>query len=392
MDRTLERSTMRKVYLRLLPFAMLCLHSRLYRPHQCQLRRTHHARRHRHVGWHLRLRRRHVLLGLLHLRSAEQRDPGKDRRQDLDRPDHDHLGNPRGGDRLRDGFDELRDRALPARRRRGRILPRHHPLLHLLVSEPIITPASSSGFLVGLPVAVALGAPISTALLGLDGLFGLQRLAGDVHRRGDSDHRASASSPISCSRTVRSRRNSSPRRSATGWSPRSPAERRATEAVRRYTLWEALYNPKVLLLALNYLGIVTASLGMLILHSADHQVARQLQQHDGRLAHHDPLYLRRHRHGGVGAHLGSHERAALESVHRLRVLDRRPCHRRHDDGHLVGAGRNVDRRDGLLRLQGPVLRHAADVPQRRRRWRPALPGSTRSAISAASSGPGMSAS
>src|SRR5580700_1375186 len=30
-----------------------------------------------------------------------------------------------------------------------------------------------SGFLVGLPIAVALGAPISTALLGLNGLFGL---------------------------------------------------------------------------------------------------------------------------------------------------------------------------------------------------------------------------
>ena len=42
------------------------------------------------------------------------------------------------------------------------------------------------------------------------------------------------------------------------------SERRATEAVRTFTLWQALYNPKVLLLALNYLGIVTASLGMLI--------------------------------------------------------------------------------------------------------------------------------
>src|SRR5436190_17720730 len=31
-----------------------------------------------------------------------------------------------------------------------------------------------SGFLVGLPIAVALGAPISTGLLGLDGLFGLE--------------------------------------------------------------------------------------------------------------------------------------------------------------------------------------------------------------------------
>ncbi len=31
-----------------------------------------------------------------------------------------------------------------------------------------------------------------------------------------------------------------------------------------FTLWQALYNPKVLLLVLNYVGIVTASLGMLI--------------------------------------------------------------------------------------------------------------------------------
>src|SRR5258708_14147017 len=46
--------------------------------------------------------------------------------------------------------------------------------------------------------------------------------------------------------------------------PTIATERRATEAVRKFTLWQALYNPKVLLLALNYLGIVTASLGMLI--------------------------------------------------------------------------------------------------------------------------------
>ena len=36
------------------------------------------------------------------------------------------------------------------------------------------------------------------------------------------------------------------------------------EAVRTFTLWQALYDPKVLLLALNDPGIVTASLGMLI--------------------------------------------------------------------------------------------------------------------------------
>jgi len=51
------------------------------------------------------------------------------------------------------------------------------------------------------------------------------------------------------------------------------AERRATEAVRKFTLWQALHNPKVLLLALNFLGIVTASLGM---QTGDGNVVRRL--------------------------------------------------------------------------------------------------------------------
>ena len=41
------------------------------------------------------------------------------------------------------------------------------------------------------------------------------------------------------------------------------SERKAKEAVRVYSMFESMWNPKVLLLALNYLGIVTASLGML---------------------------------------------------------------------------------------------------------------------------------
>ena len=91
-----------------------------------------------------------------------------------------------GADRLGHRLDQLRHRALPARRRRGRLLPGHRALFHLLVPghhhARIV-----SGFLVGLPIAVAGGAPISTALLGLDGLFGLQGLADHVHRRGGSD-------------------------------------------------------------------------------------------------------------------------------------------------------------------------------------------------------------
>ncbi len=44
-----------------------------------------------------------------------------------------------------------------------------------------------SGFLIGLPVAVAFGAPISTALLGLDGLFGLRGWQVMYHCRRDSN-------------------------------------------------------------------------------------------------------------------------------------------------------------------------------------------------------------
>ena len=41
------------------------------------------------------------------------------------------------------------------------------------------------------------------------------------------------------------------------------SERKAEDAVRTFSLWQAMFDPKVLLLSLNYLGIVTASLGML---------------------------------------------------------------------------------------------------------------------------------
>src|SRR5947199_241379 len=41
------------------------------------------------------------------------------------------------------------------------------------------------------------------------------------------------------------------------------AERAAKEAVHKFSLMEAFFNPKVLLLALNYFGIVVASLGIL---------------------------------------------------------------------------------------------------------------------------------
>jgi ACS family tartrate transporter-like MFS transporter len=119
-----------------------------------------------------------------------------------------------------------------------------------------------SGFLIGLPIAVALGAPISTALLGLDGLFGL---------RGWQIMFIAEGLPtvvigvvtffVLTDRPEQARFLSQDEKNWLGATLR--AERRAKEAVRSFTLWQALVNPKVLLLSLNYLGIVTASLGML---------------------------------------------------------------------------------------------------------------------------------
>jgi len=120
-----------------------------------------------------------------------------------------------------------------------------------------------SGFLVGLPVAVAAGAPISTALLGLDGMWGLHGwqimyIAEAVPTViiGIATYFVLTDRPEQAKFLLPEERD---------WlAAKLAAEHRAKVEVRSYTMWEAMVNPKVLLLALNYLGIVTASLGMLI--------------------------------------------------------------------------------------------------------------------------------
>jgi MFS transporter, ACS family, tartrate transporter len=120
-----------------------------------------------------------------------------------------------------------------------------------------------SGFLVGLPIAVALGSPISTALLSLDGWLGL---------RGWQHMYLFEGLPtvvigflvlfILTDKPAQATFLTQPEKD---WLSRTlDAERAAKEAKGRMTLWQALINPKVLLLAFNYLGIITASLGMLI--------------------------------------------------------------------------------------------------------------------------------
>jgi MFS transporter, ACS family, tartrate transporter len=120
-----------------------------------------------------------------------------------------------------------------------------------------------AGFTLALPVAVALGAPISTGLMELNGLWGLAGwkwlylaeaaptvLLGVVVLFYLTDRPTLAKWLSAEERT---------------WLISTlDGERRQVEAHGTISLLESFWNPKVLLLTLNYIGIVTASLGMLI--------------------------------------------------------------------------------------------------------------------------------
>jgi ACS family tartrate transporter-like MFS transporter len=120
----------------------------------------------------------------------------------------------------------------------------------------------NSGFTLALPIAVAAGAPVSTALLGLNGLFGLKGwqcmyifeaiptvLIGIVvfFYMTDRPHQARWLRPEERDWLIAVIEH----------------EKRQIAETHRIGLWRSFWDPKVVMLSLNYLGIVTASLGML---------------------------------------------------------------------------------------------------------------------------------
>jgi ACS family tartrate transporter-like MFS transporter len=120
-----------------------------------------------------------------------------------------------------------------------------------------------SGFFVGLPIAVALGAPVSTALMSLDGWLGLR---GWQHMfLFEGVPAALIGCLVLFILTDKPEQASFLTRPEKDWIAATlAAERRSKEKLGRMSIWQSMVNPKVLLLAANYLGIVTASLGMLI--------------------------------------------------------------------------------------------------------------------------------
>jgi MFS transporter, ACS family, tartrate transporter len=121
----------------------------------------------------------------------------------------------------------------------------------------------NSGFTLALPIAVASGAPVSTALLGLDGLFGL---------RGWQVMFIFEAIPTVIIGIV-AFFYLTDRPSVAGWldaeekswlEQKIGGEQRQIHAHHGIGLLRSFFDPKVLLLSLNYIGIVTASLGLLL--------------------------------------------------------------------------------------------------------------------------------
>jgi MFS transporter, ACS family, tartrate transporter len=120
-----------------------------------------------------------------------------------------------------------------------------------------------SSFTLALPVSVALGAPISTAILGMDGFYGIAGWkwiylmeAAPTILIGVGVFFLMTDRPA-----IAHWLNADEKRWLVGT---LEAERRAVESARKFSLWQALVNPKILLISVNYLGIVTASLGLLL--------------------------------------------------------------------------------------------------------------------------------
>ncbi|MEI7711773.1 MAG: MFS transporter [Rhodospirillales bacterium] len=119
-----------------------------------------------------------------------------------------------------------------------------------------------SGFLVGLPIAVAAGAPISTALLTLNGMFGLH--GWQIMYIAEAIPTVLIGVLTLVVLTDRPEQAKFLTRPEKDWlANKLASERQAKESARKFTFAEVFFNPKILLLSLNYFGIVTASLGML---------------------------------------------------------------------------------------------------------------------------------
>ena len=223
----------------------------------------------------------------------------------------------------------------------------------------------NSGFSLALPIAVASGAPVSTALLGLNGLLGL---------RGWQVMFIVEAIPTVLIGILAffylTDRPSDARWLTTevkGWLDGTiSGERRHIESQHGIGMWRSFFDPKVLLLSLNYIGIVTASLGLLLFLP---QIIKQLGVSNMQVGWVTMIpyifgAISMVFCGWVSDRIGDRRWSLFVN---LRNLGRGVGFCRDDCRNLVGAGRHRHRRDRLLRHQRAVLVDADDVPGRSRR-------------------------
>ena len=121
----------------------------------------------------------------------------------------------------------------------------------------------NSGFTLALPIAVATGAPISTALLGLDGLWGLKGWQCLYVLEAIPTVLIGVAVFFYLTDRPSEARWLKPEERA--WlNARMAHERGQIEAHHGVGMLRAFFDAKVVMLSLNYIGIVTASLGMLL--------------------------------------------------------------------------------------------------------------------------------
>jgi ACS family tartrate transporter-like MFS transporter len=121
----------------------------------------------------------------------------------------------------------------------------------------------NSGFTLALPIAVATGAPVSTALLGFDGLLGLR--GWQVMYIVEAIPTVLIGICVFFYLTDRPSEAKWLEREERLWlDARMAHERRQIQERHGLGMLGAFFDRKVLLLSLNYIGIVTASLGMLL--------------------------------------------------------------------------------------------------------------------------------
>ncbi len=207
-------------------------------------------------------RQRHLLPRLLPVRGPQQPDPREGRRAALDRADPDHLGRHLRRHRLRHRHVVLPRHPLPARARRGRLLPRHHPVSDVVV--PIQLPVEDHRHLHDRDPDLHrhrlfdIQPDPASGRLGRPG-----KLAVAVHPGGDpGDHSRLRGDGLP------DRRSGAGKMAGTGATrvAGSPHRRRASakEARRNYSLAETMRHPRVWLLTLVYFGQNVSGYGLVI--------------------------------------------------------------------------------------------------------------------------------